>query len=377
MTPLPGESVEQIRTALLAFFDTSARDLPWRGPAADPYAIWISEVMAQQTRIETVIPYYERWMRRFPDVRALADAPLDDVLKAWEGLGYYSRARNLHGAAAVMRERHAGTVPGTYAALHALPGIGEYTAGAVASMAFGERRPAIDGNVRRVLARLLDEPAPTPARLRTVAAALVPADRPGDFNQAFMEFGATVCTPRRPRCNHCVISSHCAARAAGTQLDRPRPAGGSAVPTFDIATAVLRRADGRVLIVRRPPTGLLAGLWNFPGRELRAAESPATAAASIAAAYGDVRSAAAHVCTVKHAFSHRRECYSCWLLEIDPNPGTTDPAAGAQSDSESIAWIGADAGRRVLPRAQQRILAAVRHGVSQGGRQGTWHPELR
>jgi A/G-specific adenine glycosylase len=354
--------VVAVRAALLEFFDSAARELPWRGPVADPYAIWVSEVMAQQTRIETVVPYFERWMLHFPDVAALADAPLDDVLRLWEGLGYYSRARNLHSAALIVRERHAGAVPDTYTALRSLPGVGEYTAGAISSMAFGERVPAVDGNVRRVLARLLDEPAPTPAQLRETATALLPADRPGDFNQALMELGATICTPRRPRCHRCVIADHCASRAAGTQSSRPLPRKRSAVPTFDIATAVLRRSDGRVLIARRAPTGLLAGLWNFPGRETGGDENPEAIVEDIAAEFGAVLSAAMALCTVEHVFSHRRERYHCMMVDIEPHDddarsaGDARTASGAPGD---VAWVGPDAREFALPRAQRRIHTAV------------------
>jgi A/G-specific adenine glycosylase len=348
--------VGAVRAALLDFFDTAARELPWRGPAADPYVIWVSEVMAQQTRVETVVPYFERWMLRFPVVAALAEAPLDDVLRLWEGLGYYSRARNLHSAALIMRERHAGAVPDTYAALRSLPGVGEYTAGAVSSMAFGERVPAVDGNVRRVLARLLDEPAPSPAQLREVATALVPADRPGDFNQALMELGATICTPRRPRCHRCVIAEYCASRAAGTQLSRPLPRKRSTLPAFDIATAILRRDDGRVLIARRPPTGLLAGLWNFPGREMQVDEIAATVVERIAAASGEIRSAAVPLCVVEHVFSHRRERYHCMVVEVEPH---VDDARSAGMSMDHVAWVGADARGFALPRAQRRIHTAV------------------
>jgi A/G-specific adenine glycosylase len=165
----------------------------------DPYRILVSEVMAQQTRIDTVIPYYERWMQRFPDVHVLADATEDDVLRQWAGLGYYSRARNLHAAARLIRDRHGGAVPGRATALRTLArGIGDYTAGAVSSIAFGEAVPAVDGNVRRVLSRLLDQPAPSRSLMRTCAAELVPDDRPGDFNQALMELGSR-CAPRAPR----------------------------------------------------------------------------------------------------------------------------------------------------------------------------------
>jgi A/G-specific adenine glycosylase len=368
-------SIDAIRTALLDFFDSGARDLPWRRADADPYAVWISEVMSQQTRIETVVPYYERWMRRFPDVRTLAEAPLDDVLKTWEGLGYYTRARNLHAAAALVREQFAGQLPGSAEQLRKLPGIGDYTAGAVASIAFGEDVPAVDGNVRRVLTRLYDEAAPSSVWLRRTAAALVPPDRPGDFNQALMELGATICTPRSPRCSRCPVSAHCAARAAGTQLHRPRPRPTRAVPVFDIATAILRRADGRVLIERRPDSGLLAGLWQLPGVELTNAPAAREVAGSAATASGDAAAAAEraavaavlelagsygsvevgsahrHLCTVEHTFSHRRERYVCMLIEILPHHARA--ATGTR-------WIGsAGHSKFALPRAQQRILTTI------------------
>ncbi|HEX2166809.1 MAG TPA: A/G-specific adenine glycosylase, partial [Longimicrobiales bacterium] len=238
-SPFSRDDADLIRARLLAFFDASARPLPWR-QSRDPYAVWVSEVMSQQTRVETAIPYYQRWLSRFPTVAALADASPDEVLKAWEGLGYYSRARNLHAAARIVRERHGGEVPVQYDALRALPGVGEYTAGAVSSIAFGARRPAVDGNVRRVLARLLDDPAPSPAMLHAAAGALVPAERPGDFNQSLMELGATICTPRAPRCRRCPVAGRCAALAAGTQEQRPLPKPKKVVPTIALATAVVR-----------------------------------------------------------------------------------------------------------------------------------------
>src|SRR5688572_31827881 len=197
-------AIRRTRRALLGFYDAHRRALPWREDPR-PYRVWISEVMLQQTRVDAVVPYYRAWMERFPDVRALAAAPLDDVLKSWEGLGYYARARNLHRAALVVRDRMGGELPARASALRELPGFGEYTAGAVASIAFGEAVPAVDGNVRRVLARLYDEPEPTARWLRERAAALVDPARPGDFNQALMELGATVCRPRSPDCARCPL----------------------------------------------------------------------------------------------------------------------------------------------------------------------------
>ncbi len=211
---------EGLRSALFAFYDRDGRDLPWRRER-DPYRIWVSEIMLQQTRVETAEPYYCRWMERFPTLDDLAEASRDEVLKVWEGLGYYSRARRIHDGARMVRERLGGEIPSTAQALRELPGVGEYTAGAVASIAFGEVTPAIDGNARRVLARLFDLADPGLAELRTIAEELIDRDRPGDFNQAVMELGATICKPRAPRCEACPLGSVCRARAAGTQLDRP------------------------------------------------------------------------------------------------------------------------------------------------------------
>ena len=354
------DDIAAIRTALLAFFDENARSLPWRS-TRDPYAIWVSEVMAQQTRVETVVPYYHRWLERFPDVDALADAPLDDVLKAWEGLGYYSRARNLHAAARIVRERHRAELPGSYEELRALPGVGEYTAGAVASIAFGERHPAVDGNVRRVIARLLDVAEPSRELLRAAADSLVPAERPGDFNQSLMELGATICTPRSPRCVRCPVRSLCRARAAGTQEQRPLPKRARPVPIINVATAVIRSPDDRLLIVRRGESGLLAGMWCFPGVEIGSTDGrPATVTSNLATA-GAAR-AADHASTlarslvdtaapavplgiVEHAFSHRRERYHCFLID-----------ATAVTRGADIGWVGERSGH-ALPRAQQRIRA--------------------
>ncbi|MBI2931506.1 MAG: A/G-specific adenine glycosylase [Planctomycetes bacterium] len=240
---------------LVAWFRRTARDLPWRR-ARDPYAIWISEVMLQQTQVATVLPYYKRWIRRFPTVDSLAAASLDEVLKMWEGLGYYARARHLHQAAREWNQ------PRTAAQWRTLPGVGDYTAAAVASIAYGERVAVCDGNVRRVMARLwkLEEGAVRPGELD----AAVPARAPGDFNQALMELGQRVCAPRRPKCGECPIASLCRARAAGMQEAIPCRAPAKRVPHYDIAVGVCRKG-GRVLVAQRRAEGLLGGLWEFPG----------------------------------------------------------------------------------------------------------------
>ncbi|MBX6362870.1 MAG: A/G-specific adenine glycosylase [Gemmatimonadetes bacterium] len=312
----PGPAAAPLATALLRRYDRHRRDLPWRQDA-DPYRIWVSEVMLQQTRVETVLPYYARWLKRFPTVAALADAPLDDVLKSWEGLGYYARARNLHRAARLVQERHGGSLPDDPEALRALPGFGEYTTGAVASIAYGRRLPAVDGNVRRVLSRLYDLPAPTAAELRETAAALVPADRPGDFNQALMELGATICTPRSPRCAECPVAEFCLALARGTVAERPGRKRVGALPLEIVGTAVVRDAAGRLLLVRRPATGLLGGLWEFPGAVVGPDEAPEAAARRAALAAGAVLApdaAATAIGVVEHTFSHKRVAYRAFAF---------------------------------------------------------------
>jgi len=310
--------IRSLRRALLDFFDERARDLPWRRTPG-PYGIWVSEVMLQQTRVETVIPYYERWMARFPTIDVLADANTDDVLRVWQGLGYYSRARNLHEAARAVRERHGGRVPDGADELRTLPGVGGYTAGAVASIAYGRQEPAVDGNARRVLHRLLDEGDLRSAELQAVARRLVPARRPGEFNQALMELGATICTPRSPKCMRCPVARLCAGRAAGTQLLRPAPKKKAPPPTFDVGTAVVVSGDA-VLVSRRPRDGLLGGLWEFPGRTVRTGESPRAAAARAAAACGaPVKTRSGRLmAAVPHAFSHRRETYHAFRFDVSP-----------------------------------------------------------
>ena len=261
--------VRALREDLLVWYAEHRRDLPFRD-VSDPYAVLISEVMLQQTQVARVVPFYRAWMTTFPDIRTLAEAPLDAVLRAWQGLGYYARARNLHKAAAVMVEQHGGHVPDDFEALLALPGIGEYTAGAVASIAFGQRVSAVDGNVRRVLARLFaieDDPARAVGarKLRALAEDLADWPVPGDLNQALMEFGATVCRPRNPGCESCSLSEHCAAFGLGRQHELPlRPKRMTRTKRQAFAWRIVRPADGAILIARRREEGLLGGLWEYP-----------------------------------------------------------------------------------------------------------------
>ena len=253
--------------SVLDWYDRGHRDLPWRH-TKDAYRIWISEIMLQQTRAETVISYYERFLYRYPTVRSLADAPQEELLKSWEGLGYYSRARSLQKAAQIIVSQYGGELPADVERLRALPGIGDYTAGAIASIAFGIPAAAVDGNVERVLCRYdaVTDTVGTPAVRRAIAARaqeLVPRDRPGAFANAMMEMGATMCTPRSPKCLLCPVRAHCEAFAAGEAEDYPIAEAQPARPV-EAFTVYLIVENGRVLVRKRPETGLLAGLWEFP-----------------------------------------------------------------------------------------------------------------
>lgn len=256
---------------LLDWYSKHARPLPWRRKPK-PYAVWVSEIMLQQTRVETVIPYFERWMERFPDLKALAEAPLQAVLTAWEGLGYYSRARNLHEAAKIVMTEFSGQIPEQPVELAQLPGIGRYTAGAIASIAFGVDAPALDGNIRRVLARVFDvsEPARSPAgeaRLWGLARDHLPVGKAGDYNQALMDLGAQICTSRNPACPNCPLAGICLANLRGVQLQRPAPLKRPRPPHYTVTAAVICH-EGQMLIAQRPADKLLGGLWEFPGGKL-------------------------------------------------------------------------------------------------------------
>lgn len=253
---------------LLAWYQKNARDLPWRGHA-DPYTIWVSEIMLQQTRVETVIPYFNRWMERFPTVQALAEAPPQAVLSAWEGLGYYRRAHHLQRAAITLVEQYGGELPRDVKKLQALPGVGRYTAGAIASMAFGLDEPALDGNIRRVLARVFNVSVPARSsagekHLWSLARENLPSGQASDYNQALMDLGALICTPRDPDCRACPLQTICAACELGLQSERPVLSARPKTPHVTVTAAIIER-DGRYLLAQRPAGGLLGGLWEFPG----------------------------------------------------------------------------------------------------------------
>jgi A/G-specific adenine glycosylase len=268
-------NASQIKTDLLAWYDASQRRLPWRSPSdqkgggqqADPYRVWLSEIMLQQTVVATVIPYFQRFTARWPTVEALAAAPLDDVLTEWAGLGYYARARNLHKCAGVVARALGGVFPSAPADLMKLPGIGAYTAGAIAAIAFGLPCAAVDGNVERVTARLAAIQTPLPAAkpaLRRIAESLVPQSRAGDFAQALMDLGATICTPTSPKCQSCPLTRHCRAFETGTQARLPLRSPKPEKPTRYGQVYWAVDGQGAVLVRRRPESGLLGGMIEFP-----------------------------------------------------------------------------------------------------------------
>jgi A/G-specific adenine glycosylase len=318
---------------LIGWYASHARPLPWRG-SGDPYAIWVSEIMLQQTRVETVTAYFLRWMERFPDIQTLAAASQQDVLSAWEGLGYYSRARNLQRAAQLVIERYGGRLPAGVEALRRLPGVGRYTAGAIASIAFGLDEPALDGNIRRVMARVFDVdlPASSPQgerRLWELAGEHLPAGKAGDYNQALMDLGATVCTPRAPACTQCPLQELCLAFARGVQEQRPVNMPRRAIPHFEVAAAVIfaENAGGtphRVLIARRPADGLLGGMWEFPGGKQEDGEDlPACLRRELREELGVEVRVSELLGVYQHAYTHFRvtlHAFRCSILSGQPQP---------------------------------------------------------
>ncbi len=267
----------QISQRLLEWYKDHARGLPWRQENPDPYAVLVSEIMLQQTRVETVIPYYERWMEHFPNLQSLAQAPLEEVLRYWEGLGYYSRARNIHRTAQILVHSHQGKFPQEVSQLQKLPGIGAYTAAALASIAFGQKIAAIDGNIRRVISRLfqIEEPVSLPEtqeKIKDLAQKCLPPDNTGDYNQALMDLGAMVCLPRSPKCAICPLTQFCQAYQNGKQNEIPVKISKKAIPSVIVTAAIIEDKD-RVLIAQRPVNGLLGGLWEFPGGKIEDGET--------------------------------------------------------------------------------------------------------
>jgi A/G-specific adenine glycosylase len=345
--------VNPLADKLLEWYARNARKLPWRGNP-DPYAVWVSEIMLQQTRVEAVIPYFERWMKRFPSMRELAVSTEQDVLALWEGLGYYSRARNLHKAARFVIEEYDGELPRELSALQKLPGIGRYTAAAIASMAFGLDTVTLDGNIKRVFARVcnMEEPADTPAgekRLWALVEENMPRGRAGDYNQALMDLGASVCLPKNPRCLLCPLMDLCQARARGVQESRPVQRPKKEIPHYTVTAAVIGR-EGRFLLAKRPAKGLLGGMWEFPGGKVEAGESlPEALRREIREELVASIEVGKELGVYQHAYTHFRitlHAFSCTLNGEEPHP----------LEAEVIAWVApADLGSYPMGKVDRLI----------------------
>jgi A/G-specific adenine glycosylase len=349
----------RLQSRLLRWYHRCARDLPWRR-TRDPYQVWVSEVMLQQTQVRTVEPYFQRFLAAFPSVQRLAESSLDQVLLAWQGLGYYARARNLHETAKILCRTRPVRWPTDAAAWQALPGVGRYTAAAIASIAFDQPVAALDGNIRRVLARLaaMREPADAPAvqaRLWRLAEDLLATASPGDFNQALMELGARVCTPRAPDCRACPVLNHCRAARAGLQQAIPVRRPRRAAPQVSALAAAIRH-DGRYLLLRRGPRGLLAGLWGLPTVETPGpCDDPAAALRQAVRPLTGLRVRSPRLLgTVSHVFTHRKLTLTVveWTL--------ADRAPALSAAAPAAAWLApAEFATRPLSELDRKALTLL------------------
>ncbi len=345
-----------VRERLLPWFATHARPLPWRSPPRDPYRVWVSEVMLQQTRVDTVVGYYRRFLEAFPTVEALAAAREETVLKRWEGLGYYRRARMMLRTARAVVADHGGRFPDTAAGLLGLPGIGPYTAAAVASLAFGEPVPVLDGNVRRVAARLLAETGradrpETQARLREALRELLPRGRAGETNEALMELGATLCRPRAPRCPACPLRGVCRAWREGDPERFPVLPRKAPVPRIRVGAAVTVDGRGRVLVARRPSEAMLGGLWEFPGGKLEPGETMAECVRrELLEELGAEVRVGGRLLTVRHTYSH-------FHMEMDVHAARIERGRPQALGCAAVRWL-APARLRTLPfsRADLKVI---------------------
>jgi A/G-specific adenine glycosylase len=332
-TPQSSDEHGTLTDRLLTWFAEHARDLPWR-VARTPYRVWIAEVMLQQTQVDTVIPYYERFLDRFPSVQALANASMDEVLKSWEGLGYYARARNLHAAAQRLVETHGGRLPGTCQELLALPGIGRYIGGAIASIAFDAPIAAVDGNARRVLSRVFDvrgdvTRSAVQRELEGLATQLLPADQAGTFNEALMELGALVCTSQQPACGACPLQAGCQAYATGNPEALPVRRARRRVPHYDVAAAVIHDRNLGILVAQRNLGDMLGGLWEFPGGKCETGETlPQCLAREIREELGVEIRVRELLVVVPHAYTHFRiTLHAFWCQLVSGEPRCLDCAS--------------------------------------------------
>jgi A/G-specific adenine glycosylase len=347
----------ELRPALVQWYRQQGRSLPWRN-TQDPYAIWVSEIMLQQTQVKTVLPYYDRWLQLFPTVQALAAADQQQILKAWQGLGYYARARNLHQAAQAVVRDYQGIVPNDLQTIIQLPGIGKTTAGGILSAAFNQPTAILDGNVKRVLARLVAlpvAPARAIAQLWQLSEALLDPLQPCDFNQALMDLGATVCLPRAPDCDRCPWQPDCRAAALGIQTQLPMTEPRPSIPRKVIGVAVIWNAQKQILIDRRRPEGLLGGMWEFPGGKVEPGETiPDCIRREIQEELGIEIAVGDRLIIVEHTYSHFHvtlNVHHCQHLSGEPQA----------IECDEIRWVTLDElDDFPFPKANLQIIAALR-----------------
>lgn len=350
-----------LHSALIAWFKEHQADLPWRR-VRDPYSVWLSEIMLQQTQVAAVIGYFERFVAKFPTVQALAGASLDEVLKAWEGLGYYSRARNLHKTSKIVADEMGGDFPNTVDELIKLPGIGRYTAGAIASLAFGVDAPVLDGNVIRVFSRIFNisedvTHAETIKKLWGLAEDVLPEGQAALWNEGLMELGRVICTPRSPECGRCPVNEFCEACKLGVQEQRPVKTPKTKTPHYDVTAGVIRREDGLMLIAQRPVDKMLGGLWEFPGGKRQEGESlPECLRREIDEELGIEIAVGPQIATVRHAYTH----FSITLYAFECRYIGGEAQAIGCAD---FAWVSEDQlDAYAFPVTDRKIIAAMRAG---------------
>lgn len=354
LSPTPRQ-IDAFQSDLVDWYDEHKRSMPWR-ETDDPYRIWVAEIMLQQTRVDTVRDYYPRFLDAFPTVEALAEADRDEVLKHWEGLGFYARARHLHEAAQYVVAEHGGSVPDTMESIKELKGVGPYTAAAILSIAYQKSHAVLDGNVTRVLARIFsieEDATKTTAQrhLRRLANELIDPERPGDFNQAVMELGAVTCTPNTPHCERCPLQGVCSARDAGTEEKYPITPDSQPVPHHDIAVGLVFDDDNRLLVQRRPDEGLLGGLWEFPGGKQEDGESmEAACQREVKEELGVEVSIEEPFYTLSHAYSHFEitlHAFRCRIIDGEP----------VGRENQPFQWVSIDELDDIaFPRANRRLI---------------------
>jgi len=354
-------NVQTLSSSLIAWYQKNKRDLPWR-ETKDAYSVWVSEIMLQQTRVETVIPYYQNWMQKFPTLQTLAQASEEDVLLQWEGLGYYSRVRNLHHTAQILVQQNSGAVPESIDELKKLPGIGDYTASAIASISFRAKVVALDANGKRIFARLLDVDMPVSSGqakkqiLRFAADQIEQVDA-GDFNQAIMDLGSMICLPRRPRCRICPIRNFCIAYQRDTQNIRPVLEKKKAIPLYHVVAAVITDGDDRFLLAKRPRGGMLPGLWEFPGGKIEQGEDDQSALQrEIREELDAAISVGELVGSYKHAYTHFRVIVRAYYCSVN---GKLPRAVEAQE----LAWVKCE---DIAGFAMGRVDRWISHDICRG-----------